>query len=187
MIRKTAAMLIGLCLAVSVSGGVVAADAKTAHDFMLKSIDYTDLPMSQYAGKAVLVVNTASFCGFTPQYEGLQKLWTDYKDKGLIVLGVPANDFGSQEPDSEADIKKFCQVNFQVDFPMTKKMVVKGGKDNAEIYDWFAAELGEDSRPKWNFHKYLIDRKGNAVAFFPSDVKPSSTKLLAAIDGVLAE
>ncbi|MBL4788109.1 MAG: glutathione peroxidase [Kordiimonadaceae bacterium] len=180
-------MIVGFILAVSVSAHVGAAEPKTAHDFMLKSIDYTDLPLSQYAGKAVLVVNTASLCGFTPQYEGLQKLWIDYKDKGLIVLGVPANDFGSQEPDSEADIKKFCEVNFQVDFPMTKKMVVKGGKDTAEIYDWFAEMLGEDSRPKWNFHKYLINRNGNAVAFFPSDVKPNSQKLLAAIDKVLAE
>ncbi|MEX0300414.1 MAG: glutathione peroxidase, partial [Kordiimonas sp.] len=144
-----------------------------------------EMPMKQYEGKAVLLVNTASFCGFTPQYEGLQKLWTDYKEKGLVVLGVPANDFGEQEPGDEGKIKEFCEVNFQVDFPMTKKMIVNGTEGTAEIYDWLAEELGDASRPKWNFHKYLISPKGEAVAFFPSTVKPNSDELLAAVNSVL--
>jgi len=162
-----------------------AAGEKSAHDFTVQSIDYTDLPMAQYEGKAVLMVNTASYCGYTPQYKGLQALWSEYEDKGLVVLGVPANDFGEQEPGSERNIKNFCKVNFKVDFPMTKKMVVKGGDGNAPIYEWLAAELGDESRPKWNFHKYLIGPDGKAVAFFPSDVTPESTELRAAIDGVL--
>lgn len=160
-------------------------NAQSVHEFTVKSIDYTDMPMEQYKGKAILMVNTASYCGFTPQYEGLQALWSEYKDKGLVVLGVPANDFGDQEPGSERNIKNFCKVNFQVDFPMTKKMVVKGGEDNAPIYDWLAAELGEESRPKWNFHKYLIDPNGKPVAFFPSTVEPGSPELVAAIDKAL--
>lgn len=158
---------------------------KSAHDFVLTSIEYTDMPMDQYKGKAVLLVNTASYCGFTPQYEGLQALWEDYRDKGLIVLGVPANDFGDQEPGSEANIKRFCEVNFQVDFPMTKKMMVKGGEGNAPIYDWLASQMGEDSRPKWNFHKYLIDQNGQPVAYFGSRVTPQSDELRGAIDKVL--
>ncbi len=165
--------------------GAHAAGEKSAHDFTVQSIDYTDMPMAQYEGKAVLLVNTASYCGYTPQYEGLQALWSEYKDKGLVVLGVPANDFGDQEPGNERNIKNFCKVNFQVDFPMTKKMVVKGGEDNAPIYNWLAAELGEESRPRWNFHKYLVGPDGKAVAYFPSKVTPDSTELRAAIDSVL--
>ncbi|WP_262695884.1 glutathione peroxidase [Kordiimonas aquimaris] len=162
-----------------------AADEKSVHDFTVQSIDYTDLPMSSYEGKAVLMVNTASYCGYTPQYEGLQALWGEYKDKGLVVLGVPANDFGDQEPGNEGNIKNFCKVNFQVDFPMTKKMVVKGGEKNAPVYDYLAQELGEESRPKWNFHKYLIGPDGKPVAYFPSDVTPESPELRAAIDKAL--
>ncbi|MBL4837795.1 MAG: glutathione peroxidase [Kordiimonadaceae bacterium] len=157
----------------------------SAHDFTLQSIEYKEMPLSQYKGKAVLLVNTASLCGFTPQYKGLQKLWSDYRAKGLVVLGVPSNDFGGQEPDDEGDIKEFCQVNFQVDFPMTTKMVVNGSKDNAPIYDWLAEELGDASRPKWNFHKYLISPEGKALAFFPSTVEPNSAKLIAAVGQAL--
>lgn len=181
MFRKIIFAVTGLAINYSVA----VADVDNAHDFMLTSIDYTEMPMKQYEGKAVLLVNTASFCGFTPQYEGLQKLWTDYKEKGLVVLGVPANDFGEQEPGDEGKIKEFCEVNFQVDFPMTKKMIVNGTEGTAEIYDWLAEELGDASRPKWNFHKYLISPKGEAVAFFPSTVKPNSDELLAAVNSVL--
>jgi len=163
-----------------------ASDDKTLSDFKVKSIDLSEMDLSQYAGKAVLVVNTASYCGYTPQYEGLQKLWSDYREKGLIVLGVPANDFGEQEPGNERNIKNFCQVNFQVDFPMTQKMVVKGGDENAPLYDWLAAELGDESRPKWNFHKYLVNREGKPVAYFPSKVKPNSEAIISAVEKALA-
>lgn len=177
--------IVGLVAAVFVTCAAFGMDAKSAHDFTLTSIDYKEMPMKQFAGKAVLLVNTASLCGYTPQYKGLQKLWSDYKGKGLVVLGVPANDFGGQEPEDEEKIKEFCEVNFQVDFPMTKKMIVSGKEGTAEIYDWLAAELGDASRPKWNFHKYLISPEGQAVSFFPSSVKPNSDELLAAISETL--
>lgn len=167
------------------SVGAHAASATSAYDFTLTSIEFKEMPMAQYEGKAVLLVNTASYCGYTPQYKGLQALWEEYRDKGLVVVGVPANDFGDQEPGSERNIKNFCKVNFQVDFPMTKKMVVNGGEGNAEIYNWLAEELGEDSRPKWNFHKYLIGKDGKPVAYFTSKVTPESDELKAAIDQAL--
>jgi len=169
-----------------VAAGGYAADGRSLHDFKVQSIDYNDMDLGQYAGKAVLIVNTASYCGYTPQYKGLQKLWSDYRDKGLVVLGVPANDFGEQEPGSEKNIKNFCKVNFQVDFPMTKKMVVKGGEGNAPLYSWLADELGDESRPKWNFHKYLVNADGKPVAFFPSKVKPNAPELIAAVEKALA-
>ena len=172
--------------AVLVAGfGAQADDEKSLYDFTVTSIEFKDLPLAEYKGKAVLMVNTASYCGYTPQYEGLQALWDEYRDKGLVVLGVPANDFGDQEPGSEKNIKNFCKVNFQVDFPMTKKMVVKGGPDNAPVYEWLAHELGDESRPKWNFHKYLIDRDGHPVAYFSSKVTPQSDELKEAVEKTL--
>ncbi|GHF29889.1 glutathione peroxidase [Kordiimonas sediminis] len=179
-----------LILMIAISFSVVpavAAEEKSAHDFVLTSIDRTEMPFSQFKGKAVLVVNTASFCGYTPQYEGLQALWSEYKDKGLVVLGVPANDFGDQEPGSEENIKKFCTMNFQVDFPMTKKMVVKKADDTSEFYNYLAATLGEESRPQWNFHKYLISPEGKPLGYFASKVKPQSDELKAAIEAALPQ
>lgn len=170
----------------AISFGVTAESSdKRLHDFTVTSIDLNDLNLDQYKGKAVLMVNTASFCGFTPQYEGLQALYDSYKDAGLVVLGVPSNDFGSQEPGSETDVKKFCTMNYNIKFPMTEKMVVKEASDTAEIYNWLALELGEESRPQWNFHKYLISPEGKPVAFFSSSVKPMSSKIKTAIEKVL--
>ncbi|WP_262690272.1 glutathione peroxidase [Kordiimonas aestuarii] len=168
------------------SFGAQADGEKSLHDFTVTSIEFKDMPLAQYEGKAVLLVNTASYCGYTPQYKGLQALWEEYRDEGLVVVGVPANDFGDQEPGNEKNIKNFCKVNFQVDFPMTKKMVVKGGPDNAPVYEWLAHELGEDSRPKWNFHKYLIDKNGHPVAYFSSKVTPQSDELKTAVEKELS-
>ena len=131
-------------------------------------------------------MNTASHCGFTPQYEGLQTLWETYRDRGLVVLGVPSNDFGGQEPGSEAEIKAFCEVNFSVDFPMTEKQVVKG-EGAHPFYKWTAEELGFMSRPRWNFYKILVDPEGNAVAWFSSMTKPTSSKVSTAIEAVLPQ
>jgi glutathione peroxidase len=158
--------------------------AMSAYDFSFVSIDGKPLPLAAYRGKAVLVVNTASFCGFTPQYEGLQTLWERYRNKGLIVLGVPSNDFGQQEPGSEKEIKEFCQVNFNVDFPLTRKEKVIGG-DAHPFYRWAAAELGEGASPRWNFHKYLIGPSGAIAEVFPSKVEPLSAGLLRAIEANL--
>jgi len=127
----------------------------TAHSFEFESIDGGPLPLSGFKGRAVLLVNVASRCGFVRQYDGLQALWEKYRARGLVVLGVPSNDFGGQEPGSEAEIKKFCEVNFNVDFPMTAKVAVSG-EGAHPFYRWAAGELGEESKPRWNFHKYLI-------------------------------
>lgn len=160
--------------------------AETAHDFVFEKLEGGKLEMSQYKGKAVLVVNTASFCGYTPQYEGLQSLWESYKDKGLVVLGVPANNFGAQEPGSAAEIKNFCESNYAVDFPMTEKVDVVGGGAHP-FYKWAKATLGDKNVPQWNFHKYLVNTKGELVAAFPSAVKPESTEIKAAVDKALAK
>lgn len=158
--------------------------ATSAHDFSFDAIEGGSLPMSTFKGKAVLVVNTASFCGFTPQYEGLQALWQEYQDKGLVVLGVPANNFGAQEPGSDEDIKQFCEANYAVDFPLAAKVSVVGG-DAHPFYKWAADTLGAGNAPKWNFHKYLVDVNGNLVAAFPSAVKPQSAELTGAVDQAL--
>lgn len=156
--------------------------AGDAFRFDFKSIDGGDLPLSQYRGKAVLLVNTASQCGFTPQYDGLEKLWQTYRDQGLVVLGVPSNDFGNQEPGSEKEIKQFCDLNFNVDFPMTAKVHTKGPQADP-FYAWIRKETG--TGPQWNFHKYLIAPDGEVVGSFPSAVTPMSETLQNAIAKVL--
>lgn len=158
--------------------------ADTAHDFGFASIEGEPLPLSKFKGKAILVVNTASFCGYTHQYDGLQALWDRYRDRGLIVLGVPSNDFGGQEPGTEDDIKEFCEVNFSVDFPLTTKQHVRG--QNAHpFYRWAAKELGDEAKPQWNFHKYLIAPDGRIVDWFSTRTPPSSKRLLEAVEGAL--
>ncbi|MCB2106904.1 MAG: glutathione peroxidase [Rhodobacteraceae bacterium] len=154
--------------------------AETAYDFSFQSIDGQPLPMSTFKGKTVLVVNTASFCGYTPQYEGLQSLWEDNKDKDVVVLGVPANNFGAQEPGSNDEIKDFCESKYDVSFPLTEKVSVKGG-DIHPFYKWAAETLGDDNAPKWNFHKYLVDGNGKLIAAFPSKVTPESDEIKSAI------
>jgi glutathione peroxidase len=172
--------------AVIAVAGAAPAMADTAHDFTFEAIDGGDLPMSGYKGKAVLVVNTASFCGYTPQYEGLQSLWSEYRDKGLVVLGVPSNDFGAQEPGTATEIKDFCETNFDVDFPLTAKEVVKGG-DAHPFYQWAAAEKGAENAPRWNFHKYLVGPNGDLIAAFPSRVEPMSDELVSSVEAALAK
>jgi len=138
--------------------------------------------LSQYAGKVVLVVNTASYCGLTPQYAGLQKLYSERKERGFVVLGFPSNEFGAQEPGSEQQIAEFCSGFYRVDFPMFGKTTVTAGQANP-----FHKMLGEATGdwPKWNFHKYLIDRSGNEIVSFASMVAPDDPALLAAIDRML--
>lgn len=158
--------------------------AKTAHDFAFVAIDGAPLPLSGFAGKAVLVVNTASFCGFTKQYAGLQNLWERYRERGLVVLGVPSNDFGNQEPGTAKQIQEFCEVNFGIDFPMTEKAVVSG--DGAHpFYRWAADQLGPLSRPRWNFYKILVGPDGRAVDWFASTTEPDAQKLIEAVEKTL--
>lgn len=157
---------------------------KTAHDFVFKSIDGVTLPLSNFSGKALLVVNTASFCGFTKQYSELQTLWSRFKNKGFIVLGVPSNDFGQQEPGSETEIKEFCEINFDIDFPMTAKEKVKG--ENAHpFYKWAISKKGAIAKPRWNFHKYLINSNGELIDWFSSPTSPLSNRLIQSVEAAL--
>ena len=157
----------------------------SAHDYSFAAIDGETLNLSDYRGKVVLVVNTASFCGYTPQYEGLQTLWEQYKDKGLVVLGVPSNDFGGQEPKSEGEILDFCQGKYGVSFPLTAKMSVKG-TDAHPFYQWAGQVLGDEAKPKWNFHKYLVAADGRLVGWFSTPTKPLSPEVTEAIDAEIA-
>ena len=176
----TSALALG-CAGAAVAGG----DAGNAYQFTFTSIDGKPMSMADFKGKTVLVVNTASQCGFTPQYSALEAVYKKYRDKGLVVLGVPSNDFGGQEPGSNAEIKKFCEGNYDVDFPLTTKYDVKG--DTAHpFYKWAAATGGDAAVPKWNFHKLLIDSKGNLVAEFPTKTKPDADDVTKAIETSLA-
>lgn len=158
--------------------------AMSAHDFEFSSIDGKPLPFAAFKGKTVLLVNTASQCGYTPQYTGLQELWRRYRDRGLVVLGVPSNDFGQQEPGDAAQIKKFCEVNFAVDFPLTDKQRVIGPQAHP-LYRWLAKELGEDAAPRWNFHKYLIGPDGQVADLFPTRVDPLAPEVVRAVEAAL--
>jgi len=140
--------------------------------------------LCQYQGKVILVVNTASFCGFTSQYESLEKLYAKYKDRGLVVLGFPSNDFGQQEPGSNKDIADFCKNTYDVKFPMFAKSSVSGSNPNA-LFKMLIAKTG--TTPKWNFYKYLIDRNGNVVDSFGSMTKPTSTSITSEIEKLLGE
>jgi glutathione peroxidase len=156
----------------------------SAYDFSFRSIDGDPLPLAGYRGKPVLVVNTASFCGYTPQYNDLESLWRKYKARGLVVLGVPSNDFGEQEPGTAAEIKTFCTTNFAVDFPLAAKEKVLGETAHP-FYRWVVGELGEDAAPRWNFHKYLIGREGELVGMWPSRVGPLDPAIAKEIEAVL--
>ena len=155
--------------------------ADSVYDFSLKSIDGQNMPLSAYKGKTVLVVNTASQCGFTPQYTGLEAVYNQYKDKGLVLVGVPANNFGGQEPGTNAEIKTFCSRNYHVTFPMASKVSVKGS-DQDPLFKYLSQTAGE---PKWNFTKYLIGRDGKVIKKFDSPVKPESPELTSAIEAAL--
>ena len=155
-----------------------------AYDFVFQSIDGEPLPIEEYRGKVLLVVNTASRCGFTRQYTALQSLWTKYRNRGLIVLGTPSNDFGGQEPGDEAAIKTFCEVNFDVDFPMTAKVKVKGSSAHP-FYKWARDEMGSIAIPRWNFHKYLIAADGRLVDWFSSATDPGSKRVISSIESLL--
>jgi glutathione peroxidase len=156
----------------------------SAYDFSFKTIDGADLPLTTFKDKVVLVVNTASKCGLTPQYDGLEKLYSDYKDQGLVVLGVPSNQFAGQEPGTEAEIKDFCETRFNIDFPLTSKEEVKG--DGAHpFYKWAKEKLGEPAEPVWNFHKLLIGKDGNMIRAFGPRTEPLDDEVTGAIKAAL--
>jgi glutathione peroxidase len=155
-----------------------------AYDFSFTAIDGKPMPLSQFKGHPVLVVNVASKCGLTPQYEGLVKLYHDRKDKGLVVLGVPSNQFMGQEPGTNEEIATFCSTTFGVDFPLTAKTDVKG--DTAHpFYKWMLGELGAPADPTWNFHKLLIAKDGKALKAFDPRTEPLAPEITSAIDAAL--
>ena len=159
-------------------------NSKNFFDFKINSINGEELDLSTFNGKAILLVNVASKCGFTKQYNDLQKLYENFKDKGLIVLGVPTNQFGGQEPGTESEIKNFCETNFNITFPMTSKYDVKG--DNAHpIYVWAKDTFGKSTVPKWNFHKILINKNGKIEDTFVSFTSPLSKKIIKKLNKIL--
>jgi len=157
----------------------------TLYDFSLTTLRGEALPLSQFRGKVVLVVNVASRCGFTPQYAGLQQLYTESAGDGLVVLGVPANEFGAQEPGTDAEIADFCETRFQVTFPMVHKLVVKG-EGQHPLYGWLTTAATPPGDVSWNFEKFLIGRDGEIVGRFRSDVGPASPVLREALATALA-
>ena len=156
---------------------------KIFYDFKINSITGDQIDFKDFKGKSVLIVNTASYCGFTKQYNDMQELWEKYRDRGLIVLGVPSNSFNQEKSDNSA-VKEFCEVNFNINFPLTEITDVKG--DNAhEIYKWAKANYGKSAVPKWNFYKILINKEGKVEDTFASFTKPMSKKLIKSIENIL--
>jgi len=151
-----------------------------AYEFSFNSLDGSMIKLEDYKDKIVVVVNVASRCGYTPQYEDLQNLWSNYKEKGLVVIGVPTNNF-KQEPGSNGEIKDFCETNFGIDFPMTEKIDVLG-KNAHPFYKWAKKNHGISAIPKWNFHKIIIGKNGKIIETFASFTKPSSNKFIKTIE-----
>ena len=162
--------------------------APRLYDFTLSSIDGNSTPLSTYKGKVILLVNVTSRCGFTPQYSALESLYEKYKDQGLVILGFPANNFGAQEPGTNAEIKNFCSTKYSVSFPMFAKVSVKGD-DCTPLYQYLTKQANPKLTGviKWNFTKFLVDRNGNVVARFESPVKPDSPEVTAAIEKFLKQ
>ena len=187
---RALATSLGLVAALSVAGASLAAEATPADCPALLDHRYTSLqggkPMSlcEYRGKVLLVVNTASYCGYTRQYEGLEALYRKYKDRGLVVVGFPSNDFGGQEPGTNQEIAEFCRTTYGVQFPMAEKAVLSSGAPD-RLFAELAARTGQ--RPDWNFHKYLIDRRAVKVASFKSAVAPDHRELVGTLERMLAE
>ena len=156
----------------------------TAYAFSFAGLDGADIKLADYAGKPILVVNTASLCGYTPQYAGLQELWTHFRERGLVIIGVPSNDFGGQEPGGASDIEHTAHQGYGVTFPLAAKAEVRGANPHP-FYKWAAAERPLET-PRWNFHKYLVGRDGHIAASFPSTVEPNDPRIIAAIEKELS-
>jgi glutathione peroxidase len=190
MKKQTAVVAILLATAVAIQAGdnpSKGGKPSVIYDYTVKSIDGKPVKLDQFRGKALLLVNVASQCGYTPQYEGLQKIYSRYKDKGLVILGFPANNFGAQEPGTDQEIKTFCSTKYNVTFPMFSKISVKGS-DKHPLYQFLTEEktdpkfAGEIS---WNFNKFLVDKKGTIAARFDSKDTPESEKVVTAIEQAL--
>ncbi len=166
-------------VAVVIMSAFTLPDNGSIHSFKVKSIEGGTIDFAKFKGKKILVVNTASKCGYTPQYDALQKVYDQYKDK-LVIVGFPANNFGGQEPGSDGEIQEFCKARFGVKFPLASKVSVKG-EDMAPIYQWLTSKAKNgvlDADIKWNFNKFLLDENGKMIAYFPSKVTPDSEEIL---------
>jgi glutathione peroxidase len=157
---------------------------KLAYDFTFKDLDGSPLSLAEFKDKVIVVVNVASQCGFTKQYEDMQKIWEKYQSKGVVMLGIPSNDFGQQEPGSNEEIKNFCEAKFGITFPMTEKVSVKGNQAHP-FYIWAKNNYGSAAIPKWNFHKIIIDRCGKVADTFSSITNPSSKKFRKVIEKLI--
>ena len=157
---------------------------KLIYDFSFKDLDGSTLNLSNYKDKVIVIINVASKCGFTKQYEDMQNLWEKYQEKGIIMIGVPSNDFGNQEPGNNEEIKNFCEAKFGISFLMTEKVIVKG--ENAHpFYKWAKDNHGNSAVPKWNFHKIVVGKNGKVIDTFASITSPSSKKFITAIEKAL--
>ena len=166
-------------------GNNVSADyEKLAYDFKFEDLDGRTLSLSEYKGNIIVVVNVASQCGFTNQYEDMQKVWEKYRDKGVVMLGVPSNDFGKQEPGSNKEIKNFCESKFGITFPITEKVSVKGSKAHP-FYMWAKENHGRSAIPRWNFHKIIIGKNGRVAETFSSITNPSSKRFIKALEKLI--
>ena len=157
---------------------------RSMHSIQMKTLDGQPANLADYKGKVVLLVNVASRCGFTPQYADLEALFQKYRERGLVVLGVPCNDFGGQEPGSASEIRDFCSTKYKVTFPMLEKVQVKAGSGQSELYEFLGTRTGK--LPGWNFSKYLVGKDGQPVAMYASSVKPGDAALAQAIEQALA-
>ena len=154
---------------------------KLAYDFSFNDLDGSIIKLSEFKEKVIVIVNVASQCGFTKQYEDMQKIWDKYQSSGLVIIGVPSNDFGNQEPGSSTDIKNFCEAKFGITFPMTEKVLVKG--ENAHpFYLWAKKNYGKSAVPKWNFHKIIINKEGKVADTFASITNPTSKKFIKVLE-----
>ena len=185
--RRSVARMLGLGLvlgAASAKAQSPKGGGMSAYDFDFVSIDGAKMPLAQYRGRPLLVANTASFCGFTPQYDDLEAVWKRYRDRGLVVIGVPSNDFGQQEPGTAGEIKEFCESRYNVDFPLTEKEDVVGPSAHP-FFRWIADELGDAAVPRWNFHKYLVAPDGTLAGAWPSRVRPTDPTVVSEIEKLL--
>ena len=174
-----------LFVMMSFSGNNVNADyEKLAYDFNFKDLDGNHLNLSDYKGKVNVAINVASQCGYTNQYEDMQQVWEKYQSKGIVILGIPSNDFGKQEPGSNQDIKNFCEAKFGISFPMTEKVSVKGSEAHP-FYIWAQKNYGKSAIPKWNFHKIIIDKNGKVAETFSSITNPTSKKFTKTLENLI--
>ena len=180
MLRQIKVIL--LIIMISFLGNKVTANyEKLAYDFQFKDLDGSALNLSEYKGKVIIIVNVASQCGFTKQYEDMQNIWENYQSKGIVMLGIPSNDFGKQEPGTSEEIKNFCEAKFGITFPMTEKVSVKGTESHP-FYIWARENHGKSAIPKWHFHKIIVGRNGKIDDTFASITNPSSKKFIEAIE-----